>query len=235
MQPLIIVGTGGMGRETLDAVRDCNDVRPTWEVVGFVDDDPRLRGQQVGDVPVIGNCEQVRKFPQAKLVVTIGNPSNFTVRRRIVRQLDLSPDRYATIVHPHSSISRSSSVGPGSVILAGVVATNAVVVGAHVVVMPAVVLTHDDVVGDYATLTTGVHLAGGVSIGEGAYLGAGCQVREGRRIGPWSLIGMGAGVLCDVPPGQVWAGLPARYMRPVATLPPDMEPLQQPSQMEVAE
>jgi acetyltransferase-like isoleucine patch superfamily enzyme len=110
------------------------------------------------------------------------------------------------------------------VVLAGVVATTGVAIGAHVAVMPSVVLTHDDVVGDFATLGSGARLAGGVTVGEGAYIGAGALVRERCRIGAWALVGMGAGVTRDVPEGEVWAGLPARRIRRVAVLPPHMAP-----------
>jgi len=44
-------------------------------------------------------------------------------------------------------------------------------------------------------------------------VGAGALVREGVTVGAWSLIGMGSVVLHDVPPGEVWAGNPARLIR----------------------
>ena len=43
-----------------------------------------------------------------------------------------------------------------------------------------------------------------------AYIGAGALIKEGRVIGAGAMVGMGAVVTHDVPPGQVWAGVPAR-------------------------
>ncbi len=223
VRPLFVVGAGGFGRETLEAVRACNAVRPTWDVVGFLDDDPALQGASVDGVPVVGRVDDLTRHPSAAAVVTIGNPSNFTWRRRIVDRLGSPSGRWATVVHPAASIPPSASVGPGTVVLAGVVATTGVRIGAHVAVMPSVVLTHDDVVCDFATLGSGARLAGDVTVGEGAYIGAGALVREHRRIGAWALVGMGAGVTSDVPDGEVWAGLPARRLRRVAVLPPGVE------------
>jgi acetyltransferase-like isoleucine patch superfamily enzyme len=100
------------------------------------------------------------------------------------------------------------------VLHAGVVLTAAVTVGRHVYVMPHVVLTHDDEVGDAATFGAGVRLAGGVSVGAAAYLGSGALVREHRRIGAGAVVGMGSVVVRDVPPGQTWAGNPARPLAP---------------------
>jgi sugar O-acyltransferase (sialic acid O-acetyltransferase NeuD family) len=222
-RPLLIVGAGGFGRETLEAVRACNLVQPTWDVVGFLDDDPALQKRHVDGVPVVGRVDDLTRHPSAAAVVTIGNPSNFTWRWRIVDRLGSPPGRWTAVVHPAASISVSARVGPGTVVLAGVVATTGVEIGAHVAVMPSVVLTHDDVVGDFATLGSGAQLAGGVTVGEGAYIGAGALIREQCRIGAWAQVGMGAGVTGDVPGGEVWAGLPARRFRRVAVLPPCVE------------
>jgi sugar O-acyltransferase (sialic acid O-acetyltransferase NeuD family) len=226
---LFIIGAGGFGREALEATRACNLVQPTWDVLGFLDDDPALQQHDVDGVPVVGRVDDLARHPSASAVVTIGNPSNFTWRRKIVERLGSPPGRWATVVHPAASLASSARVGPGSVVLAGVVATTGVEIGAHVAVMPGVVLTHDDVVGDFATLASGVRLSGGVHVGEGAYIGAGAVIRENCRIGAWAVVGMAAGVTRDIPSGEVWAGLPARRRRRVAKLPPDVLPPLPPS------
>jgi sugar O-acyltransferase (sialic acid O-acetyltransferase NeuD family) len=213
LQPLLVVGAGGFARETAEAVRALNADRPTWELLGFLDDDPGLLGREIAGGRVLGPCEAVDRFPDASTVICVGNPSEYTARSRIVRRLDLDPGRWATIVHPGAALASETEIGPGTVVLAGVVATAAVALGAHVAVMPGATLTHDDVVGDFATLGSGVRLGGGVRIDEGAYLGAGALVRERVRIGRWALVGMGAVVLSDVPEGEVWAGVPARRLR----------------------
>ena len=214
-RPLLIAGAGGFGREAAEAVRALNAQRPTWDLLGFLDDDPALRGREVGGLPVLGPLASLDRFADAKLVVSVGNPDNYFARRRIVRRLGLPPSRFATIVHPAAVLPPTAEVGPGTVLLATVVATAGVHVGAHVVVMPGVVLTHDDHVADFATLGAGARLAGGVRVEEGAYIGAGALIREHRVIGPWALVGMGAVVTGDVPGGEVWAGVPARFLRPV--------------------
>lgn len=214
--PLLLVGAGGLARETVEvvnAINATNEGRPTWDLLGFLDDDPALWGEERVGTTVLGPIDSVHSHPDARIVVCTGHPGNYLSRRQIVERLDLPPDRYATLVHPAAVISRSSVVGPGTVVLAGAVATACVTVGSHVAVMPHVALTHDDVVGDYVNLGAGARLAGTVRVGEGAYIGAGALIREGRTIGAWSLVGMGAVVTHDVPPAEVWVGVPARRLR----------------------
>lgn len=213
MTPLVVVGAGGFARETVEAVHACNDVRPTFELVGFLDDDPEAAGRVVQGLPVLGPASRAGGFAGAQFVVCTGSPADYTSRRRLVERLALPADRFATVVHPAATVPRSAVLGPGTVLLAQAVLTSAVVVGAHVAIMPSVVLTHDDVVGDFATLASGATLSGGVTVEEGAYVGAGALVREGRTIGAWSLLGMGAVLTTDLPPGEVWAGVPARRLR----------------------
>lgn len=213
--PLLIVGAGGLGRETLEAVRALNAVHPTWSVAGFLDDDDNLAGTSIGGEPVVGRVEQALRLADHRLVVTTGRPDAFDSRRRIVQRLDLPDSRWASVVHPDASIASSTRLGPGCVVLAGVVATADIAIGAHVAVMPQCVLTHDVVVADFATLASGVRLSGGVLVGEGAYVGAGVLIREGCQVGPGALVGIGAVVLEDIPAGEVWAGVPARRIRDV--------------------
>jgi sugar O-acyltransferase (sialic acid O-acetyltransferase NeuD family) len=218
-RPLLLVGAGGFARETAAAVRAVNDIRPQWTMLGFLDDDPARHGTLVDGLCVLGPVEAVHGHPDAAVLVCTGSPRNYRSRRDIVRRLGLPAQRYAVLRHPAASVAAGTEIGPGSVLLAGTVVTTPQPVGAHVAAMPQAVLTHDDTVGDYVTLASRVALGGGVRVAEGAYLGAGSLIREGLTVGAWALVGMGSVVLRDIPPGEVWAGAPARRLRRSEGLP----------------
>lgn len=52
-----------------------------------------------------------------------------------------------------------------------------------------------------------------IAVRRGASIGAGAVILPGVTIGENALIGAGSVVTKNVPPNQVWAGTPARYLR----------------------
>ena len=200
---LVLVGAGGLAREVVEAA--------PAPVAGLLDDDPAKAGTAVAGIPVLGPSSLAGSLdPSVRFVAAVANVRDPGRRRRLVDRVGLPEDRWGTVVHPAAVLARSTSVGAGSMLLAGVVATADVTIGRHVAIMPACVLTHDVVLGDGCTLASGVHLAGAVHVGADAYLGAGALVRENLTIGAGAVIGMGAVVTRDVPPGETWLGTPAR-------------------------
>lgn len=221
--PLVIVGAGGLGRETAELARALIGGGPTpsrpsgfpVHLAGFVDDDERLHGSMVTGLPVLGGVGWLDDHPGVAVTVGVATPRDPSARVRLVRRL--GPQRWTTLVHPSVHLPDSIVIGEGSIVHAGSVLTADVAVGSHVVVMPSVVLTHDDVVADGAIFGAGARLAGGVSVGRSAYIGSGASVREGLRIGDGAVVGMGSVVTSDVPSGEVWAGVPARRLRRIGT------------------
>jgi sugar O-acyltransferase (sialic acid O-acetyltransferase NeuD family) len=213
---VVLIAASGLAREVAAAVRAAG----TYEIIAVLDDNTSLHGMDCAGVAIAGDLDTAADLGDVQFVICAGSGG---ARRRIADRLaarGIGSTRYATVVHPMASVSASCLIGAGSVVLANVTMTADVTVGDHVVLMPHVVLTHDNVVADYATLCAGVVLGGTVRIGPGAYLGMNSSVRQGLRVGRDATLGMGSVLLQDLPPEQIWTGIPAHPMtaRSVAPL-----------------
>jgi acyl-[acyl carrier protein]--UDP-N-acetylglucosamine O-acyltransferase len=69
---------------------------------------------------------------------------------------------------------------------------------------------HDAIVGDDCELAPFACVGGHAELGNGVRLGMHAVIKPFVRVGEGARIGAGAFVNRDVPPGEVWAGVPAR-------------------------
>ena len=214
-QKLVILGTGGTCRDILDTVLDLNaaEGKTGFECIGFLDDDRALWGTEVQGVPVLGPLSSAAGMADCVFVNGIGSPGNFQRKAAIIAGTGLPLDRFATLVHPTASVSRSAQLGRGVVIFQHVTVTTNVRIGDHVTILPNTVISHDDWIGDYTSIAGGVCISGGVRVGRSCYLGTGSTLKPGIVIGDGSLVGMGSVVLHTVEPDCVVVGNPARLLR----------------------
>ncbi len=213
-KPIIIVGAGGFGREVAQLITDINEEKPTWEILGFVDDDPEKRTLSFMGTSCLGDTGELRKHPGVWAVMAIGEPR---ARRRVYHKiLQISPEiRWATLVHPSSYVGDTAEIGEGSVVGWNCILTVSCRVGRFSLIYMKNTVPHDARVGDFVTLYVDVHLGGGSVVGNGSMLGTGSIVLPGIRIASGSIIGAGAVVTADIPPNSVAVGVPARVIKEV--------------------
>ena len=215
MTDLLIFPYGGNSREAADVVYAINQEKPTWNLLGFLDDDPHKKDQTYLDIPVLGGKDLLGQYPDAKILAVFGNPQNYLSRDKIITSLRISPDRYASLIHPCVQFTPSVKIGSNVLIMANVVLTANAGIGNHCIIRPNTVISHDTVIRDYSIIGSNVSISGSVMIEELCYVGAGVQIKESVSIGRGALLGMGAVVVESVAPGTVVVGNPARPLKKV--------------------
>lgn len=201
--PEIIVGAGGHGRVVADALRLEGRV-----VAGFVDPDPDPTS---AGLPVLGDDEVLRQWPDCGLVNGIGGPVGSELRRRVQTRLEAEGRRFFGVRHPSAIVAATARLDPTVQLLARAVVQPGAILEAGVVVNTGAIIEHDCVVGAFAHCAPGSILCGGVRVGAGCHIGAGAVIREGVRLGDRVVIGAGAVVVRDcLDAGALLLGVPAR-------------------------
>jgi sugar O-acyltransferase (sialic acid O-acetyltransferase NeuD family) len=211
MQDLVIVGAGGSSREIAGAVAEINRLRPQWNLLGFVDDDPAKQGSLVDGLPILGTPAFLAGH-QAQVIVGVARWRTAGIRREIVERLNLPAARYATVIHPSASVSSHATVGRGTAILQNVVITAGTTIGNHVVISQNVTMGHDQVVEDFVTIGAGAIIAGFAKLRSCSYVGAGAIVNTDVTVNEDALVGVGSVALRNVPAGRTVFGNPAQVL-----------------------
>lgn len=78
---------------------------------------------------------------------------------------------------------------------------------------------HNCQIGADVEFGAGVVVCGEVTVGDGAKIAGNTWIKPKVRVGAGAIVGGGSVVTKDVPPHEVWAGNPARYMKNADTHP----------------
>ncbi len=204
--PLYIVGAGRMAHEALDIYRALGRER---EVTGFVVDDDFVGRAATAARPVLPVVPWSKVAGDARRCRFLGAIGSVQ-RRGIVGRIEQAGGSFDTLVHPSVQQSGSVKIEPGAILMAGVVCTIEVAIGAHTIVNIGCTLSHDVRIGRLVTLSPGVHVAGCSTIEDEAFLGVGASVVDRVTVGKGAVIGAGAVVIRDIPAGVTAVGVPAK-------------------------
>lgn len=171
---------------------------------GLIDKNPDLH-ELLGYKVSVHEPEINRK--ENRFIISIGNNQ---IRKRIAESLNV---KFISLIHPHSHISKRTSIGEGTVVMAGVALNSSTQIGKHVILNTNSSVDHDCVIEDYVHISPNAALAGSVQVGEGSHVGIGSSVIQGVKIGRWCTIGAGAVIIKDVPDFATVVGNPGRIIQ----------------------
>ncbi len=213
MKDIAIFGAGGFGREVACLIRIINESNknPVWNLIGFFDDNPALKGKQISHFATcLGGMEALAVYPkELALVIPIGVPA---VVKKIAESIKNDNVYYPNIVHPDFKVKDPESfvIGKGNIIQDGCSVSCNVTIGNFNVFNGGIVLGHDDQIGSYNSFMPAIRVSGGVVIGNANFFGVGSIILQQVKIGNGIRLGAGSVLMTKPKDGKLYMGNPAK-------------------------
>jgi len=208
MIDIVIYGAGGLGKEVACLIHDINEVKRTWNLLGFLDDSPKKK--EWFGYPVFEGKDYLKENKDIHVIVAIGNPR---FKKRVVEKI-AAHVFFPTLIHPNAQILdvESVKISLGCVITAGVILTCSISLSEHVLINLNTTVGHDTTVGSYSSIMCGVNIAGNVTIGNSNYIGSGSNILNGIMLEGEVIVGAGTLVNKSVQSNKTVVGVPAREL-----------------------
>ncbi|MAD12259.1 MAG: acetyltransferase [Flavobacteriaceae bacterium] len=143
-----------------------------------------------------------------KVFISIGDN---TIRRSIYEKLYKNDFLLnTTLIHPSSTISKSSLIEEQTLICASVIINPQVKIGVGCIINTGAIIEHECLIGKFTHIAPGAVLCGNVKIGSGCMIGANAVVKQDVKIGDNVTIGAGSVVLNDINSNTTFVGNPAK-------------------------
>lgn len=211
MKDIAIFGAGGFGREVACLINIINEESPTWNLVGFFDDNVDLKGKMISHHGLcLGGREELNSYAkELAIAIPIGSP---VVVKEIVESITNPNINYPNIIHPDFKITDPSTykIGKGNIIQGGCSVSCDVTIGDFNVFNGGVVFGHDDVVGNYNSFMPAIRVSGEVVIGDANFFGVGSIILQQIKIGNGIRLGAGSVLMTKPKDGKLYMGNPAK-------------------------
>lgn len=209
MTDIAIYGFGGFGREVACLLKKINEINPTWNLVGFIDDgveagNENRYGKVLGGIDFLNNIQTT-----TSVVISIANPY---IIKKIVSNINNPLLNFPNIIAPNVNIFDldAFTIGIGNIVFWGCRLSCDVSIGDFNLINGAVSLGHDVRLRNFNVLGPSTRLSGNCTVGDQNQFGVGSIVLQGIKIGSNTKIGIGSVVIRNTVDEAFYFGNPAK-------------------------
>ena len=209
MKDIAIFGAGGFGREVACLIELINKGKPTWNIIGFFDDNVALRGTKNEYGTILGGIEQLNEYEKKlAIAIAVGNP---TAVKKIVGNIHNENIWYPNLFAPSTLFLDKNNIkfGHGNIVCSQCIFSCNINIGNFNIFNGLITVGHDATIGSYNSFMPAVRISGEVKIGEVNFFGCSSFVLQQVKIGDNTTIGVNSAVLRKTKDGCTYIGNPA--------------------------
>ena len=209
MKEIVIIGAGNFGREVAWLIEDINKSRPSYIVLGYLDDTPEKQGETINGYKVLGPVAVLPELVKNHNACAVIAIQNSEARERICGNLSHF-NNWETLIHPSVNRSDTSKIGQGSIICAGVNISVNTIIGNQCIVNIGSVIENDCTIENYVSIMCKSVVGSNSHLMNHAYIGSNSSVVNGKKVGINAQVGPGSVVIGDIPDNTTVIGVPAK-------------------------
>ena len=209
MRNLYIIGARGCGREVYNFFKECQPNISDVKCIGFLDDKKDALDGFKGYPPVISSVESFTPNEDDVFICALGDPKWVRHYTSIIEE---KGGKFISLISPHASIGRNTTIGDGSIIPGWTVISSDIKIGKHVYVGVFCDFGHDAIIGDCCHIGPYTFLGGGVNVGDCVTIHPRVNVLPHKNIGKNAVLGASSVVIRNVKQGQSVFGVPAKVI-----------------------
>lgn len=213
MKDIAIYGFGGYGREIASIIKSINIVKPTWNIIGFFDDDQSKLGLENEYGKVLGGIDFVNSYDkELSVVMAIASPN---VLEKIITNINNPNLSFPNIIAPTVFFfdKETFNIGYGNVLCHHCRVSTDVTMGNFNLINGCCSFGHDVKLGNYNMMQPETRVSGETTIGNKNFFGVRCTILQGLKIGNETRIGAGSFIIRKTKDGQTYFGNPAKMLK----------------------
>ena len=173
---LAIIGAGGHGK-VVGEIALLNQ----YKLIDFFDDD-QIKKTKEFPFNIIDTVDYLNEHLEDYDAFFVAIGDNET-RSEKIEWLKKNKMNIVSLIHPKSTISKFSSIGIGTCVMANAVVNAGSLIKEGVIINTSASVDHDCLIEDFAHISPNCSVSGGVRIGKFTHLGTGTSVHPGIDIG----------------------------------------------------
>ncbi|MFH1288889.1 MAG: acetyltransferase [bacterium] len=210
----ILIFSAGEGSQEIVRViiEDINRIKPTWEILGFVDINREKVGTEIAGYPVFGES------PEAEVdsdeIFGICGVMNCELRQKIIEdEIEKKGFNLASLIHPSAMKLDDFQSGPGLIMYPGVKVSYGVRLGKGVFINYNSMLGHHVSIDDYTFIAPSVTINARCLIGKLCMIGSGATFVPGVSVGDKAAVGVGTTIFSTVKSGIAVTDFPRKITK----------------------
>jgi sugar O-acyltransferase (sialic acid O-acetyltransferase NeuD family) len=208
----VIIGAGNYSNVLLNYLIAQNE---EVNVLGFLDDNPKLHGTLILGKPVLGYIDLLKSLQRSHKVDGIYCPiGNNKLRLKFLKKAKELNYKLPNFIHISSVIGPNVHLGKGIYIMPGTIVMPNTNISDYCMLSMGITIGHDTFLEEGVFIANGCSIGGNILIKEKTFIGMGATIISGIKfVGKQSIIGAGAVVIKNVPDFATVVGNPGRVIK----------------------